>query len=338
MALPDNLADLFGPKHTPAAPPKPSSLVNLGYQITWDALDDGTAPPELWAQMTDLYEASRYRPDRALAERLRRLVQQYPNVPALKNYLMTTYTLTGQKSRALEVLEQTIQQHPRYLLGLVNKANQLLVNDDTAGVEKLFNGPPDDLARLYPERSVFQASEVAHFTFASFNYYITKGDPDAALARLRLMRDLHYHNIEQLRHMKEQLDMARLRYNMEQMQAGFEKSITVEGHFRAGDQQTTEPPVFTHPEIQWLYEYGLMSTTKPLPADKRDTLLALPRPSLTADLSTVLLDIVYRYEFFSEQDWDEEQHNFASHALLLATELRADECSGRGAGNTSAGW
>ncbi|WP_020607673.1 hypothetical protein [Spirosoma spitsbergense] len=326
MALPDKPADLFGPKNNLPTAPESRSLLNLGYSITWEPLHDDATPPEIVAQLAHLYEASRFNPNRALAERLRQLVRQYPDVPALKNYLMTTYVQTGQQSRANEVLEQTIAQHPRYLLGLVNKANQLLTKDDTGGVEKLFGGPPTDIAWFYPERSEFHASEVAHFTFMSFNYYLAKDDPDAALMRLRLMRDLSYHTKDQLRSMKDRLDMTRMRYNMARMQEGYEKAITVDGYFRATDQQTTEPPVFEHPEMQWLYEYGLMETAKPLPADKRDALLALPRPSLTRDLSKALLDIVYRYEFFGEQDWDEEHHNFASHALLLATELRADEC------------
>jgi hypothetical protein len=328
MALPDKPADLFGFSNELTAVPKSNGLLNLGYTITWEPLDDDATPPELSAQLADLYEASRFRPDRTLAERLRQLIRQYPDVPTLKNYLMTTYLQTGQRSRANEVLEQTITQHPRYLLGLVNKANQLLTKDDTEGVETLFGGPPADLLLLYPDRSVFHASEVAHFTFMSFEYYLTKGDPDAGLARLRLLRDLGYHTNEQLRTLKDQLDLARMQYNLTRMQEGLDEAIRVEGYFRAADQQTTEPPVFEHPEMQWLYEYGLMNTAKPMPADKRDTLLALPRPSLTRDLSKVLLDIVYRYAYFGEQDWDEEHHNFASHALLLATELRAVECLG----------
>lgn len=326
MALPDNLTDLFGPAMNLPAVPKPTALAQVGYTITWDVLDDGTAPPELSAQLTGLYEASRQRPDRALAERLRRLVQQYPDVPALKNYLMITYTLTGQKSRADAVLDQTLTQHPHYPMGLVNKGHQLLREDDTDGVEKLFGGPPTDLERLYPERPVFHASEVAHFTHMAFEYSCATGNADLAENQLRLLRDLQYHSKDQLRTMKRHLDFTRMKANMARMQAGLDEAVTVEGYFRAEDQQTTEPPVFTHPEIEWLYEYGLMNTEKPLPADNRDALLALPRASLTADLSKVLLDTVYRYEFFGEQDWDEEHHNFASHALLLVTELRADEC------------
>ena len=324
MALPDTLTDLFGPKSN--QPMLPSVLITLGYTITWDVLDDGTAPPELRERLPDLYHAARHHPDRALAERLQQLVQQHPDVPVLKNYLMTTYVLTGQQSRANDVLEQTIKQHPRYLLGLINKANQLLTKHNTDGVEKLFGGPPADLGQLYPERSVFQASEVGHFMLMSFQYYIAQKDPDAALNRLRLMRDLHYHSNDQLRTMKDQLDVARMEFNMEQMNAGFEKAISIEGYFRADDQQRTQRPTFEHPEIDWLYEYGLIETENPLPADKRAALMALPRPSLTRDLSTVLLDTIYRYNYFSEQDWDGDRYSFAGHALLLAAELRADEC------------
>ena len=57
MALPDSLADLFGSKSTLPAAPESSSLLNLGYTITWEPLNDGTTPPELSAQLPNLYEA-----------------------------------------------------------------------------------------------------------------------------------------------------------------------------------------------------------------------------------------------------------------------------------------
>lgn len=326
MPIPDKLADLFLPKHNATgmnqpALPKKTDLQNLGYTVTWDPVHDGTIPPELSERMPDLYGAVQHRPDRQLAEQLRVLVQKYPNVPALKNYLMLAYLRTGKQSRANEVLEQTTRQHPSYLMGLVNKAQQLLTKNDVAGVETLFGGPLTNIAEFYPERSVFHVTEAANFTHVAFAYHAAKGDPDTAESDLRILRDLGYHPKDQLRQLKRQLDFSRMKANMARMKEGFENAVTIEGSFRAEGQQTDEPPVFTHSKIEWLYQYGF-----DLPADKRDALLALPRASLTADLSKVLLDTVYRYEHFGEEDWQANRHNFASHALLLATELRAIEC------------
>ena len=326
MAILDKLADLFNPGNKPASLPERTSLQNLGYGISYEPMPDPAAPPQLNEQLEDLYYESRHRPSNALAKRLRKLVQQYPDVAILKNYLTTTYMLTGQQRLSNQVLEQTLEQHPRYLLGLVNKANQLLAKNDTAAVEDLFGGPPVDIAQFYPERQEFHQSEVGHFTFASFNYYLAKKDPDAALARLRLLRDLNYHNLEQLREMKGRLDAVRMAHNLAKMREDMDDAVTVEGYFRSEDQQTDEPPVFEHPDIQWLYEHGLDATSNPLTAQKCDVLLALPRASLTADLSKVLLDIIYRYEHFQAIEWNSSQNDFASHALLLATELQADEC------------
>lgn len=324
MALPNNLTDLFVPKNN--LPIQPTTLKQLPYKITWDVVHDSTAPPKLQAQLGDLHQAAIHRPDRFLAERLRRLVQEYPNVAVLKNYLMMTYSLIGRQGHADAILEQTVQQHPRYLMGLVNKGHQLLRNDDIAGVEQLFGGPPTDLAKLYPERHTFHVSEVAHFTHLAYAYACDTRNPDVAENLLRMLRDLHYHTKDQLRTMKRHLDFARMKVNMDKMQQGFKEAISINGYFRAHDQQTTERPQFENPSMEWLYEYGVINTSKPLPADKRDAILALPRPALTRDLSKALLDIVYRHAYFSEQDWDEEHHNFASHALLLMTELRAAEC------------
>lgn len=109
MALPDKLADLFG-QNNPSKLPAVKGLQQLSYKISWDPLDDETTPPELKSQLAGLYEAVRNRPNRRQVEQLQNLVQQYPNVPILKNYLMLAYELTGQKSRARELLDQTVNR------------------------------------------------------------------------------------------------------------------------------------------------------------------------------------------------------------------------------------
>lgn len=306
---------------------KVSGLQQVAYTVTWEPMYAPNFPPELRDEIALLNDEVQLRPTQRLVERLRQLVRQYPHVPSLQNYLMLAYAKMGNDRKASEVLEETLKQHPRYLLGLVNKATEMLmVNKDTAGVERLFGGPPTDIGLLYPDRTEFHVSEIANFTGLSFLYFLAKGNPAVAENRLRTLRDIDYYSLDYLRSMKNRLDTTWLQFNIAKMYVARTNTSTVEGYFRAKEQQTTEPPAVENPEIEWLYQHGMGKKDNPLPADKRDTLLALPRPSLTRDLSKVLLDTIFRHDYFANQEWDATRQSFPNHALLLAAELRAKEC------------
>jgi hypothetical protein len=81
--------------------------------------------------------------------------------------------------------------------------------------------------------------------------------------------------------------------------------------------KTTAPPTFRHPEILALYEHDLK-----IPREKVETILALPRETLVADLRAVLEDSVTRYEYFKDREWNENEMEFLLHALWLLTDLR----------------
>ncbi|GAA4411427.1 hypothetical protein GCM10023187_37220 [Nibrella viscosa] len=116
-------------------------------------------------------------------------------------------------------------------------------------------------------------------------------------------------------------ELAQMMANAERIEQSREEAITVDGEFHYDDRQTTEPPAFHHPEMQWLYTHEF-----DIPEEKLQTLLALPRVTLTDDLSKVMLDILYRLNYFGEQEWEPQTHAFPLHALLLMAELKADEC------------
>lgn len=81
----------------------------------------------------------------------------------------------------------------------------------------------------------------------------------------------------------------------------------------------TTPPVFAHPEINDLYQYGLQ-----IPHEKLKAILALPRETLVADLEKLLADAVDRYPFFLQSGWGEEVSFFPLHAFCLLGELKAE--------------
>ena len=82
----------------------------------------------------------------------------------------------------------------------------------------------------------------------------------------------------------------------------------------------TENPVFNHPEIQVLYEYGLN-----ISPDLIDQILSLPKKSLIEDLKTILNDSIERFSYFVEQDPYAKKNTFVFHALSILSELKARE-------------
>jgi len=90
------------------------------------------------------------------------------------------------------------------------------------------------------------------------------------------------------------------------------------------DLQTSTLPYFNFPEeMQWLYENGY-----DIKFEKIKAILALDRELLISDLVDVLKDSIVRFEIFKKkaetEGHNDENFNFPSHALLLLTELKAE--------------
>lgn len=84
--------------------------------------------------------------------------------------------------------------------------------------------------------------------------------------------------------------------------------------------ETHEPPVFIHPQINLLYEYGY-----DIPVQHLEEIKALPRETLLKDLNAVVYDSIARYVVFEQNEWDDEHNWFLMHALLLMREIKATE-------------
>ena len=318
MALPDNLADLFTNKASkPNVPAQPESLRKLGYTITKVPTDfDGLPPATKATVMALLRKMAHDNTKPGIANDWKSLIREHPDVPGLKRQLALTYAITDRDALAEATFDELATDHPTYLPGVIRRATYLIAEDRTDEADVLLGGPPVSLRQLAPDRPSFSMYEVGDFAQMALLYEANKGNADAAEDHLRVMRDLGTYDIESLRVCKQTLDNTRMMNN-----PLFADTISISGTFRAEDRQTDEAPTFIHSEINWLYEHDLS-----LPAHKRDALLALPRPSLTADLSAVLLDLVLRFDHFAAMAWDATTQSFGYHALLLVTELRATEC------------
>ena len=96
----------------------------FGYEITTDKkfmdVEFGITP-ELQLQFESLnFEMAKG--GEMILNRLLGLIEKYPNVPHLKNFLMVAYSNSGDDEKAIEVNHWLVQEHPDYLFGKINLA------------------------------------------------------------------------------------------------------------------------------------------------------------------------------------------------------------------------
>jgi len=295
-----------------------------GYKISDDPdlLDETSSiPRELMDQMEKL-QGRAEKGGLKNIEYIKRKIKQYPRVPQLKNFLSVAWMNTGNEEKSYEVNDWILEEHPNYLFGLVNRANEYYVKGEYDKMPELL-GKAMELKSLYPNREVFHSAEVIYFYFTTIMYLTAVGDTDAAKVRLNMLREVAPDH-EKTRQAESLVTQANLEAAREQMAKEDEHRITPEFSSYVRSVQTDQPPEFTHPEIHDLYEKDYY-----IDRDMLAKILALPRESLIDDLRKVLRDAIQRYEYFERLaeagEIGDEKMFFPIHAVFLLGELKAGE-------------
>ena len=162
----------------------------VAYEIADEPVDDGTVPPipaELADEFERLHEQVATRPASAVG-RLEELVDRYPHLPALANWLTVAYAAAGRDAEADAVVDRLVREHPDYLFGRLALADRYLRAGQLDRVPEPLGGLLD-LKMIYPDRSRFHISEAIGLWALVGEWSVRKGDLDAAGRYHRLMED-----------------------------------------------------------------------------------------------------------------------------------------------------
>ena len=99
-------------------------LLLSGYEITGDenfSREWNPIPHSLDFQLDDLYELA-LKGKKSAVKKFIKLIEKYPRVPMLKNYLSVLYSNLGLPDKAFEVNHWIVAEHPDYLFGKLNLA------------------------------------------------------------------------------------------------------------------------------------------------------------------------------------------------------------------------
>lgn len=248
-------------------------------------------------------------------------IEQYPNIPHLKNYLSVLYGKLEETNKIYEVNDWLIAEHPHYLFGKLNKANEYFIKQEYDKMPSVL-GDAMDLKALYPDRDLFHIDEVIPYFNCTVLYFAAIDNIEQAEIRYNVMHELDPDAAETKLAYKYILT-ARMRAGRKRYEEEQRTKISV----IAKPQEiklTNRPPEFIHQEIEWLYNNGLY-----IGREKLSAILSLPKGTLVQDLELVLQDSIDRFGYFNalseEGKWDEEKMTFVIHAVSLLGELGATE-------------
>lgn len=198
----------------------------LSYEITEEPIIDKVyqrLPQAIKDELGDIH-AKIQRPlnkdsDR-ITSRLEELVQQYPHIPQISNYLAAVYKLTD--SNKLDAcVEENYKKHPDYLFARVHYAGQCMDNNDLEKIPEIFK-EGYELKLLYPHRNRFHISEFIAFNAVMCRYYDITGERQAAEVVLKALEKIapqHPVTIQARRCMKETL-LEKLHKKLKQINSG----------------------------------------------------------------------------------------------------------------------
>jgi len=278
--------------------------------------------PELFRQFETLHHKA-LKGDDKIIERLILLIEKYPQVPHLKNYLSVAYKNSGRMEKALEVNRWLLKEHPDYLFGKLNLAFEYYNKQQYDKIPEVV-GNLMEIQDLYPERDCFHMSEVTSFNKLAILYFCATGNLKAAESRYEILQEIasEHPDTEEIFPylMKARMEAAQNRMEEENRTRISVKTIS---HNKA-IQRVTEPD-FKNKEIDWLYENGLR-----IEKEKLKVILSLPFNSLVSDLTLILKDAILRYEYHkrlaaTSEKFQEELMSFPIHAIYLLGELKAYE-------------
>ena len=134
------------------------------YEITEEPIQDPyyrRLPEHVKDAVERLHYASQTKPRKAIPE-LKKMIEQYPKLPQLYNYLAVAYSGMGEIRKAEAVTRASIRKNPDYLFARLNYAEFCLIRKEYAKIPEIFDHK-FDLQLLYPKRKRFHITEAVNF-------------------------------------------------------------------------------------------------------------------------------------------------------------------------------
>ena len=170
---------------------EPKAVRVLEYEITTSPMQDRRyrrLPRQIKDAIDRLHHYAQLRPRRAIPELLD-LLDRYPRIPVLYNYLSVAYSASGQNEKAEAVARENYRRHPDYLFARLNYAELCLGKGEYEQAAQILEHK-FDLKLLYPKRKRFHISEVVNFMGVVGTYFVETGQRETARRYYDVLREI----------------------------------------------------------------------------------------------------------------------------------------------------
>jgi len=169
-------------------------LKEVQYEITTESLENtgyARLPEPVKDQIGEIFDDIGRLPQdpKIIVAKVQPLLEQYPDVPQLYNYLHAAYRFLGDQTNADRVIEETLRRFPDYLFGRLAHAERCLRHHELDKVPEIFENKYD-LKLMYPNRNRFHISEVVNFNAIMAWYFHERGN--------RAQSEVYYRVLSQL--------------------------------------------------------------------------------------------------------------------------------------------
>ena len=171
--------------------PKQTSVVLVEYEITNEPIKKRNyrkLPAPVRTRIEELHNLIYRRPSQSIAT-VEELLEKYPHVPMLYNYLSVAYSGVGETEKAEALTKRNYEQNPDYLFAKCNYAEVCLNKGEPEKIPIIFDNK-FDLKLLYPRRKKFHISEVVAFAGIMGGYFSAIGEKPTAEFYYDLIRRL----------------------------------------------------------------------------------------------------------------------------------------------------
>ena len=174
--------------------PAPQEGVHLEvsqYEITSEPIIDREyrrLPSKVRDRIEELCDLVMRNPREAIPH-LEELIERYPQVPRLYNYLAVAYAGIGDSEKAEAIVLESYERHPEYLFAKCNYADICLLRGDIEEIPAIFDNK-FDLKMLYPRRKRFHVTEVVGFMGVVGRYFCAIGEEQAARVHYDVLRQI----------------------------------------------------------------------------------------------------------------------------------------------------
>ncbi len=166
----------------------------LEYEITMEPIHDRhymRLPDHIKDKIDDLYDLVQEKPDQTVISDLEALIEKYPKVPVLYNYLSAAYSRSGDKEKYQEAIKKNYKLNPDYLFARLNYAELFAQQGSYEKIAEIFDHK-FDLKLLYPKRKKFHLTEVANFMAFIGIYFLKTGKKELAEQYYKSIAEIAY--------------------------------------------------------------------------------------------------------------------------------------------------